>query len=167
MSRAAAWGGRKITHMTDQSWSRELVPADDLDEALSAADMSRLAEQLVASAAQQGVQLTGQGGLLTALTRQVLQTALEVEMSHHLGYDKHDPQPDRPDQRLEERAQRLVHDLRRPPRPEVARCTYTKFLTHPRSSAGYLFDVLPDMTPSFPRNGVSGHAGAVHGIGCS
>ena len=77
--------------MTDQSWSRELVPADDLDEALSAADMSRLAEQLVASAAQQGVQLTGQGGLLTALTRQVLQTALGVEMSHHLGYDKHDP----------------------------------------------------------------------------
>ena len=31
-----------------------------------------------------------------------------------------------------------------------------------RSSTGYLFDVLPDMTPSFPRNGVSGHAGAVH-----
>ena len=30
-----------------------------------------------------------------------------------------------------------------------------------RSSAGYLFDVLPDMTPTFPTNGVSGLAGAV------
>src|SRR5690606_33772916 len=30
-----------------------------------------------------------------------------------------------------------------------------------RSSTGYLLDVLPDMTPSFPRNRVSGLAGAV------
>lgn len=65
----------------------DLVPAREL----SAADMSALAEDLVASAASQGVQLTGEGGLLTALTRRVLQSALEVEMSHHLGYDKHDP----------------------------------------------------------------------------
>jgi len=31
-----------------------------------------------------------------------------------------------------------------------------------RSSGGYLFDVLPAMTPTFPTIGVSGHAGAVH-----
>ncbi|MFV4297327.1 hypothetical protein ACNJQZ_20435, partial [Mycobacterium tuberculosis] len=30
-----------------------------------------------------------------------------------------------------------------------------------RSSGGYLLDEPPDMTPSFPRTGVSGHAGAV------
>jgi hypothetical protein len=54
-------------------------------------DMSRLAEELVASASEAGLQLTGEGGLLTALTRQVLQSALEVEMTHHLGYDRHDP----------------------------------------------------------------------------
>jgi len=30
------------------------------------------------------------------------------------------------------------------------------------SSGGYLLDVFPDMTPTFPRFGVSGHAGAVH-----
>lgn len=53
--------------------------------------MSLLAEQLVASAAEQGVQLTGADGLLTALTRQVLQTALEVEMADHLGFDRGDP----------------------------------------------------------------------------
>ncbi|MFV4445046.1 hypothetical protein ACNJSN_19620, partial [Mycobacterium tuberculosis] len=32
-----------------------------------------------------------------------------------------------------------------------------------RSSGGYLLDEPPDMTPSFPRTGVSGHAGAVQG----
>jgi transposase-like protein len=35
--------------------------------------------------------LTGPGGLLKALTKTVLETALEEEMSDHLGYDKHDP----------------------------------------------------------------------------
>lgn len=53
--------------------------------------MGALAEQLVAAAGANGVALTGEGGLLSALTRQVLQSALEAEMSLHLGYDKHDP----------------------------------------------------------------------------
>lgn len=70
--------------MTEHS----MVPAE-IEPALP--DMSQLAEELVASAAQRGVQLTGEGGLLTALTRQVLQSALEVEMAHHLGYDRYDP----------------------------------------------------------------------------
>lgn len=54
-------------------------------------DIVALAEELVASATDRGIALTGEGGLLTALTRQVLQQALEAEMSHHLGYDRHDP----------------------------------------------------------------------------
>ncbi|MFA6575846.1 MAG: IS256 family transposase [Nocardioides sp.] len=54
-------------------------------------DMVRLAEELVASATDRGLALTGEGGLLTALTKQVLQSALEAEMAHHLGYDRHDP----------------------------------------------------------------------------
>lgn len=54
-------------------------------------DMVRLAEDLVASASQRGIALTGDGGLLSALTRQVLQTALNAEMAHHLGYDRGDP----------------------------------------------------------------------------
>ncbi|WP_264065096.1 hypothetical protein, partial [Mycobacterium tuberculosis] len=33
-----------------------------------------------------------------------------------------------------------------------------------RSSGGYLLDEPPDMTPSFPRTGVSGHAGAVQSV---
>src|SRR4051812_50153959 len=46
-----------------------------------------LAEQLLAAAKAQGVALTGPGGLLTGLTRQVLQTALEAELTEHLGHE--------------------------------------------------------------------------------
>jgi putative transposase len=37
------------------------------------------------------VQLIGEGGLLTGLTKSVLECAVEEEISAHLGYDKHDP----------------------------------------------------------------------------
>jgi putative transposase len=47
------------------------------------------AEALVAQARADGVELTGDDGLLTALVRQVLQTGLEVEMTDHLGYERH------------------------------------------------------------------------------
>src|SRR5580765_3872917 len=47
------------------------------------------ADELVARARTEGVELTGDGGLLTALVRQVLQTGLEVEMTDHLGYEPH------------------------------------------------------------------------------
>src|SRR6185295_15143132 len=36
-----------------------------------------------------------------------------------------------------------------------------------RSSGGYLLDEPPDMTPTFPRDGVSGHAGAIQCIRCT
>jgi transposase-like protein len=49
------------------------------------------AEALVDRARADGVQLTGQDGLLTGLIRQVLQTGLEVEMADHLGYEHSDP----------------------------------------------------------------------------
>lgn len=51
-------------------------------------DLSALAEELVAAARGRGVELTGPGGLLTGLTRRVLETALEVEMAEHLGHDR-------------------------------------------------------------------------------
>jgi transposase-like protein len=49
----------------------------------------QIAEQLVEQAKTDGVDLVGPGGLLSDLTKTVLETALEVEMSEHLGYDKH------------------------------------------------------------------------------
>jgi putative transposase len=54
------------------------------------AGLAELAEQLVDQARAAGVQLTGPGGLLSGLTKQVLETALQVEMTEHLGYDRHD-----------------------------------------------------------------------------
>jgi transposase-like protein len=44
---------------------------------------------LVEQARAEGVELTGDGGLLTGLVRQVLQTGLEVEMTDHVGYEPH------------------------------------------------------------------------------
>ncbi|WP_327293037.1 IS256 family transposase [Streptomyces sp. NBC_01198] len=46
---------------------------------------------LVDRARSEGVQLTGAGGLLQQLTKRVLESALEGEITDHLGYDKHDP----------------------------------------------------------------------------
>lgn len=56
-----------------------------------AADVG-LAQGLVARARAEGVELVGPGGLLTDLTKTVLETALEVEMDDHLGYPKHAPE---------------------------------------------------------------------------
>jgi putative transposase len=53
--------------------------------------MREWAEELVARARAEGVELTGDGGLLTGLVRQVLQTGLEVELADHLGYEPYDP----------------------------------------------------------------------------
>jgi putative transposase len=53
-------------------------------------DQQQLAQELVEQARAEGVELVGQGGLLTRLTKSVLETALEAEMAEHLGYDKHD-----------------------------------------------------------------------------
>ena len=54
-------------------------------------DAQQLAAELVERARAEGVELVGPGGLLTGLTKTVLETALEAEMSEHLGYDKHHP----------------------------------------------------------------------------
>ena len=53
-------------------------------------DAQQLAQQLVERARADGVALVGPGGLLTRLTKTVLETALDAELSEHLGYDKHD-----------------------------------------------------------------------------
>ena len=54
-------------------------------------DARQLAAQLVEQARAEGIDLVGPDGLLTGLTKTVLETALDAEMSEHLGYDRHDP----------------------------------------------------------------------------
>jgi transposase-like protein len=41
----------------------------------------------VAEAGTEGIELTGPGGLLTGLTKQVLETTLDVELGERLGHD--------------------------------------------------------------------------------
>lgn len=62
-----------------------------IEPVVARVDQQQLAQELVDRARAEGVELVGPGGLLTGLTRTVLETALEAEISEHLGYDKHDP----------------------------------------------------------------------------
>jgi putative transposase len=50
-------------------------------------DQKELAERLLAQAKEQGVSLVGPGGLLNQLTRNVLETVLEAELTEHLGHE--------------------------------------------------------------------------------
>jgi putative transposase len=50
----------------------------------------RLADQLLAKAAADGVELLGPQGLLSQVTKAVLERALGEELTEHLGYEKHD-----------------------------------------------------------------------------
>ena len=55
-------------------------------------EKQQIAQRLVDQAKEQGVDLVvAPGGLLTGLTKTVLETALDEELAEHLGYDKHDP----------------------------------------------------------------------------
>ncbi|MDH6283911.1 putative transposase [Rhodococcus sp. LBL1] len=60
---------------------------DSMDQ--SRIDHQELAQQLLAQAKADGVELVGPNGLLNQLTANVLETALEAEMDEHLGYEKH------------------------------------------------------------------------------
>lgn len=51
----------------------------------------QLVDQLVSRARAGGLKLTGEGGVLQQLTKRLLESALEGEITDHLGYDKHDP----------------------------------------------------------------------------
>ena len=61
----------------------EAVPAKAVDD--------QLIDELVGRAQAQGLQLTGEGGLLQQLTKRLLESVLEGEITDHLGSDKHDP----------------------------------------------------------------------------
>ncbi|MFJ9777927.1 IS256 family transposase [Kitasatospora sp. NPDC101157] len=71
--------------------SAEAVEAVRPVELQSDALDDQLIGQLVDQARASGLQLTGAGGLLQQLTKKILESALEGEMTDHLGYEKHDP----------------------------------------------------------------------------
>src|SRR5919202_338183 len=62
---------------SEQGAGRELSP----EQAAAAA--------MVAQARERGLELTGPNGLLKLFTKNVLETALNEEMTEHLGHEKH------------------------------------------------------------------------------
>jgi len=62
--------------------------AGGLEGELSPAELAVI-EGLVRRAREDGVALTGPSGLLKALTKTVIEAALDEEMVDHIGYDKH------------------------------------------------------------------------------
>jgi putative transposase len=83
--------------MTTAAADTAAVPADETSKrgrrsnTTPASVDAELVGQLVAQAREQGLQLSGEGGLLQQLTRIVLESALDGEITDHLGYDRHDP----------------------------------------------------------------------------
>jgi hypothetical protein len=67
------------------------VTSEPVDTSTVEAVDGQLIGMLVDRARAGGLQLTGEGGLLQQLTKRVLESALEGEMTDHLGYEKHDP----------------------------------------------------------------------------
>lgn len=63
---------------------------DQRKSGTAAAADEELIRQLTERAQAEGLQLTGEGGLLGRLTKQVIEGALEGEMEAHLGYGKHE-----------------------------------------------------------------------------
>jgi hypothetical protein len=75
---------------------RQTVDLDELadGEPAGAGVLDAVDEQLIARLAgrarEGGLQLTGEGGLLAQLTKRLVESALDGEITDHLGYDKHD-----------------------------------------------------------------------------
>ncbi len=72
-----------MTDVTMYAAAVEPVAEDAVDE--------QLVRQLGQRARAEGLQLTGEGGLLQRLTKMVVESALDGEMEDHLGYAKHEP----------------------------------------------------------------------------
>jgi putative transposase len=86
-----------LSGLTRRAWlgggagsTTETIEPVTTDAVLDEDQTQRLAQRLVDQAREQGFDLVGPGGVLTGLTKQVLEAALE-EVFEHLGYDMHVP----------------------------------------------------------------------------
>jgi transposase-like protein len=79
--------------MTDQVLDAE--GGSEVPQVLEGLELGAL-DGLVTQARQRGLQLTGEDGLLQELTRRILESALESELTDHLGADRHERGEDGP-----------------------------------------------------------------------
>jgi putative transposase len=75
-------GGEGAVMTTTLDGVTKKKPVEQSAEQLAAAELVRMAKE-------QGLSLTGPDGLLKQLTKTVLETALNEEMTEHLGHEKH------------------------------------------------------------------------------
>lgn len=66
--------------MVEHDFEGALTGLDALDQ--------QLLDQLIGQAKDRRVKLAGEGGLLQALTKRLLESALDGEITDHLGYVK-------------------------------------------------------------------------------
>lgn len=76
--------------MSETVTEHEVVEEPVAESAAEAVADEQLIAMLVDPARSDGLQLTGEGGLLQRLTKRVLESALEGEITDHVGYDRHD-----------------------------------------------------------------------------
>lgn len=77
--------------MTSDAMDASTLEASSEDAAGSAERAA--AAEMVARAREQGRELTGPDGLLKVFTKNVLESALNEEMTEHLGHEKTAPSP--------------------------------------------------------------------------
>lgn len=75
--------------MSETITEHEAMEEPVVESAAAAVPDEQLIAMLVDRARSEGLQLTGEGGLLQQLTKRVLESALEGEITDHVGYDKH------------------------------------------------------------------------------
>ena len=68
---------------------------DKSDEGRQLSPEQAAAAAMVAEARQRGLELTGPDGLLKLFTKNVLETALNEEITEHLGHEKNQAEPGR------------------------------------------------------------------------
>ena len=83
-------GGEPGGEEPDMAATLEAVPSTKTVEKLTEKSEAEAARELVRMAKEQGLSLTGPDGLLKQLTKTVIETALDEELTEHLGYERHD-----------------------------------------------------------------------------
>src|SRR5579875_1023685 len=75
-----------------RSGAARLPDPDPLADRVKELLPNELIDQLMAGA-KSGEEITGQGGLLSQLTKRMVERAMEVELTDHLGYEPHSEPP--------------------------------------------------------------------------
>src|SRR5215217_8138378 len=79
-----------MTDLSEQAVDLDkVVGGEPAGDGLDAVD-EQLIARLAGKAREGGLALTGEGGLLAQLTKRLVESALEGELTDHLGYDRHD-----------------------------------------------------------------------------